>query len=339
MQNLPQFVNFLQSILIPKIDLTVLDGILILIFIFYAFEGYAVGFIRAIFDFASFVLSFIVGIKFYTVFAHLLSQTLTIPAGLSNAVGFFIASTLSEIIFGTIGKVLSKNISESGGVFAKTNRILGVFPALASAFVLLSFLLTLVISLPVSPFLRHTISTSKIASMLVANTSKLETNLNFIFGQAAKETLNFLTVEPQSNEIVQLHFKVANPATDVSSESQMTLLVNSERAKAGLSPLSADSKLTQLAREHARDMFVRGYFSHYTPEGLTPFDRMAKADIPFASAGENLALAPNTELAMQGLMNSQGHRENILSSEFHKIGIGVLDGGVYGEMFVQEFTN
>jgi len=44
-------------------------------------------------------------------------------------------------------------------------------------------------------------------------------------------------------------------------------------------------------------------------------------------------------LAMQGLMNSPGHRANILSPSFHKVGIGVLDAGIYGEMFVQEFTD
>jgi len=42
---------------------------------------------------------------------------------------------------------------------------------------------------------------------------------------------------------------------------------------------------------------------------------------------------------MQGLMNSPGHRANILNPNFHKIGIGVIDGGIYGKMYTQEFTN
>lgn len=66
---------------------------------------------------------------------------------------------------------------------------------------------------------------------------------------------------------------------------------------------------------------------------------MENAGIKFVAAGENLALAPSTELAMEGLMNSPGHRANILSPQFGKIGIGAMQGGIYGLMFTQEFTD
>jgi uncharacterized protein YkwD len=100
-----------------------------------------------------------------------------------------------------------------------------------------------------------------------------------------------------------------------------------------------DEKLQEVARAHGEDMFARGYFAHNTPEGKTPFDRMNEAGIKYVVAGENLALAPNLETAHQGLMDSKGHRENILSTDYGKVGIGVIDGGKYGEIFVQEFTN
>ena len=116
-------------------------------------------------------------------------------------------------------------------------------------------------------------------------------------------------------------------------------LVNEERKKAGFKPLTEDPSLRELGRNLCKDMFMRGYFSHYTPEGKSPFDRMAESDIAFTYAGENLALAPSSKLAMQGLMNSPGHRANILSKNFGTVGIGVIDGGVYGEMFCQEFTD
>ena len=60
-----------------------------------------------------------------------------------------------------------------------------------------------------------------------------------------------------------------------------------------------------------------------------PFDRMRDAGIVFGTAGENLALAPTLDIAHDGLMNSPGHRANILGTQFRKVGIGVLDGGVY----------
>ena len=77
-------------------------------------------------------------------------------------------------------------------------------------------------------------------------------------------------------------------------------------------------------------MFANGYFSHYDQHNTSPFDRMKSVGISYTSAGENLALAPNVNLAMQGLMNSPGHRANILSTSFHKVGIGVVDGGIRG---------
>jgi uncharacterized protein YkwD len=66
---------------------------------------------------------------------------------------------------------------------------------------------------------------------------------------------------------------------------------------------------------------------------------MDKANIKYMLAGENLALAPDVEIAHNGLMNSPGHRANILNSDYGKVGIGCMDGGMYGKMFSQEFTN
>ncbi|WP_432711580.1 CAP domain-containing protein, partial [Pedobacter sp.] len=87
------------------------------------------------------------------------------------------------------------------------------------------------------------------------------------------------------------------------------------------------------------DMFDRGYFSHYTPEGEDPFARIRKYRVSFMSAGENLALAQTLPLAHVGLMNSPGHRANILNPSFGRLGIGILDGGIYGLMITQNFRN
>jgi uncharacterized protein YkwD len=86
-------------------------------------------------------------------------------------------------------------------------------------------------------------------------------------------------------------------------------------------------------------MFARGYFSHISPEGKSPFDRMKAGGVSFGSAGENLALAPTLELAHQGLMNSPGHRANILSPKYKTVGIGIINGGPYGLMVTQDFSD
>ena len=79
-----------------------------------------------------------------------------------------------------------------------------------------------------------------------------------------------------------------------------------------------------------------GYLDHKHKD---PFDRMRKEGVRFVTAGENLALAQTLIMAHKGLMNSPGHRANILHKSFGRLGIGVLDGGIYGLMITQNFRN
>ena len=221
------------------------------------------------------------------------------------------------------------------------NRFLGFLPILFEGLIFTAFVLTLLIALPIKGSIKKSVISSKIGGVLIERTQFVERQLNSIFGEAVNETLSFLTINsnPSSEERVDLGFTQAQLSEDEKAEETMLSLVNQERAKSNLSILVSNSKLKEVARVHAKDMFLRGYFSHYNPEGQSPFDRMNKSGIKYLAAGENLALAPNVFLAHQGLMNSPGHRANILSSDFGKLGIGVIDGGIYGEMFVQEFTN
>jgi len=201
------------------------------------------------------------------------------------------------------------------------------------------FALTVITTLPVSPFVKRAVTSSQLGSFLVSRSQNLERSIAGAFGGAAHDTLNFLTVEPKSNSSVELGFTTNKGIVDQDSENSMLEMVNKERESRGFAPLAMDNSLQQLARDYAQAMLSKGYFSHYTPEGLSPFDRMEARDIVFTYAGENLAFSANVELAMQGLMNSPGHKANILSPNFHRAGIGVIDAGIYGEMFVQEFTD
>jgi uncharacterized protein YkwD len=66
---------------------------------------------------------------------------------------------------------------------------------------------------------------------------------------------------------------------------------------------------------------------------------MREAHVRYLTAGENLALAPTLQVAHSGLMNSPGHRANILHPQFGRLGIGILDGGIRGLMVSQEFRD
>lgn len=318
------------------LSLNIADYIILIVLAFYAYEGYANGFIDALLDLINFVLSFVIGLRFYAFFAALLINAFSVPQGFSNAIGFFIITLLAEII---IGILIRNFLSFKPPVFKNLNKILGILPGIFSGAILISFILILVVALPVSGPIKNAISGSNVGNFLLANAQGFEKELNQVFGGAISETINFLTVEPKSNQSVVLNFKTNKFSPDVAAERYMFSLINKERISRRLKQLVFDDQLADVGRAHCKDMFERGYFSHYTPKGFSPFDRMDEAGIVYNTAGENLVLSPNTDIAMRGLMNSPGHKANILSTDFGRVGVGVIDGGIYGEMFCQEFTD
>ncbi|TXK84668.1 peptidoglycan-binding protein [Paenibacillus sp. N3.4] len=120
-------------------------------------------------------------------------------------------------------------------------------------------------------------------------------------------------------------------------EQQMLDLVNKERSVAGLAPYAVDLELTKTARLKSQDMNDNKYFSHDSPTYGTPFDMMEKFGITYNAAGENIACNQDVQAAHESLMNSTGHKANILSKDYTQIGIGIMDGGPCGKMFTQQF--
>jgi uncharacterized YkwD family protein len=122
------------------------------------------------------------------------------------------------------------------------------------------------------------------------------------------------------------------------AEQQMLELVNRERAANGLRPLAADPELTRLARLKSQDMITLNYFDHQSPTYGSPFDMMRAAGVSFRLAGENLAGAGTVTAAHTALMNSPGHRANILNPGYTHIGIGTGVSGRFGLVFTQLFV-
>ncbi len=332
---------------IPAFSGNWVDFAVILVMLLYLWSGWNRGLLLGFVDLGGFILSFFVALKSYSLFGSFLIANFSLPKGIANAIGFLLAGLLIEVIFSFLislfaGKVYRRIIKwDEHKLLFGLDRFFGFIPALGEAVVFTAFILTLVVSLPINGAVKGQVVSSKIGGPLVAKTQGIERELNSIFGEAVNETLTFFTINPNpsSTERVELGFEQKEVHFDESAEATMFFLVNQERQKNGLKPLSVSLVLRDLARSYGKDMFARGFFSHYDPEGSSPFDRMTKAKISFTIGGENLALAPNVFLAHQGLMNSPGHRANILLPEFNKIGIGVVDGGIYGQMYVQEFTD
>ena len=145
-------------------------------------------------------------------------------------------------------------------------------------------------------------------------------------------TNNNTTVKPQEKPVTN--------NTDFSAYQQQVLnLVNIERTKRGLSPLTFDSNLSNVATKKSQDMVDKKYFDHTSPTYGSPFDMMNRFGVSYQAAGENIAKGQKTpEEVMNSWMNSSGHRANILSSNFTKLGIGIAkdsNGTLYWtQMFV-----
>lgn len=116
-------------------------------------------------------------------------------------------------------------------------------------------------------------------------------------------------------------------------------LVNRERAKNNLPALQVDPNVTRVARIKSQDMVDNNYFSHNSPTYGSPFDMLSAFDIKYLHAGENLAGNSSVERAHEALMNSSGHRKNILSGDFTHIGIGVKPSDRYGFIYTQMFIS
>jgi uncharacterized protein YkwD len=112
-------------------------------------------------------------------------------------------------------------------------------------------------------------------------------------------------------------------------EAGVLAATNAERAKAGCSALRMDDRLRTAARLHSEDMVNSGYFSHTSPDGSGPGERLRAVGYPTDRGwAENIARGYRTvESVMDGWMNSDGHRANILNCKMQALGVGVARAG------------
>jgi uncharacterized protein YkwD len=316
-----------------------IDILLVILVLLSVLNGYRRGFVHGVLDLASWVLSLLAGLRYYEPVAQWLGPLIDLWSEVwDRPVAFVLVAVIVGVIVQVIGYWLLIRMPEDIHE-RRANRVLGVVPGFVNGLIIVAIISALLLAVPLNEGLSERTRDSALVNRLAVYAERLENQLRPVFTEAIARTLNLLTIRPDSNERVNLPFSVEHPRPRPELEKQMLDLVNQERQANGLSPLAPDPELTEVARRHSADMFARGYFAHDTPEGLSPFDRMRAANVRFTTAGENLALAPTIPVAHTGLMNSPGHRANILRREFGRVGIGVMDGGMRGLMVSQEFRN
>lgn len=323
-------------------ELNWVDWVVLLILAGYALAGVQRGFLIGILDLAGVAISLGAAVLGYRQVADLILRVAQVPSAIVFIGAFLGIVILVEVLFSALVRLLfrlSSPLLFALGPFSFLDRVLGVLPGLVKGLIFSALLLLPFALFPLVPQISAGIERSTLGSRLVAYTVNAAPDVDAFLGQPLSEGLGFLA-PPQTEQGIKLHFgALGTLSPDPAAEQEMFDLVNQERTKAGLKPLQWDPQLQAVARQHSMEMFQMQYFAHDSPVSGTPFDRMKKAGIQFTFAGENIALAPNVQIAHEGLMNSPEHRANILRPQFGKIGIGVIKSEFHGSMFTQDFTN
>jgi uncharacterized protein YkwD len=312
----------------------ILLGVILLLAII---GGLRRGFMLGSLDLLSWLGSLILGYTLYPYMARLLEKFTTLGVWLLP-VAFLLTVIIIRVLIGLVTKYIVRSIPDHAND-SSVNRFLGLIPGAINGIIYIIIIAALLLALPLRDNITEETRNSRFAGPLAMKAEWVNRKLAPVFDQAVRQTMNSLTVNPKSHEKVTLSFKYDKAIVKPFLETQMLQMVNEERTKAGLKPLRADPEMARVARNHSQDMFKRGYFAHENPDGQDPFDRMRASNVQFRAAGENLALAQTLEIAHTNLMNSPGHRANILNPSFGRLGIGVLDGGYYGLMISQEFRD
>jgi uncharacterized protein YkwD len=116
------------------------------------------------------------------------------------------------------------------------------------------------------------------------------------------------------------------PTTARQAEDRLLVLVNRDRAAAGLPALTVDARLAEVARAHSDDMSEHDFVAHISPSTGSAVERVARVGLAPALLLENVGRAYSADDAESGFMASPGHRGNILDRRARFIGIGVAVG-------------
>jgi uncharacterized protein YkwD len=322
------------------------DLVLLAVFGLAAADGLRRGFASYATDFSAFALGLGLAFLLFRPLGALLHAVLEVPSGLASFGCFLIVLVLTysaaagwvQPLMRRLSLRLQARLSPDG------YRAAGAVPAVGTALVLAVVVLGALVALPGAGY-RSVVLSSALGSSLTAPTSFLQPQLQDLLLPAAQEQQVVQGPVPGLGSDENSFYRMRFPAgieteLDVQAEARMLDLLNRSRAEAGLSKLYMDPKLQSVARDHSLDMYRRSYFSHQTPDHLTPFDRLKAAGIQYVTAGENIAYAPDVEQAQESLMSSPDHRANILNPEFRCVGIGVYRGSDgYEEMFTQDFAD
>jgi len=302
-----------------------------------AWFGYRAGFVATMYSLASWVLAVAAALAFAGPATALVELAGT-PRSLATTIAFVVTVVAAEALFSAAGYLAIRPIVAlvRRSPLSVADRLLGTVPAAIRSLVIVAVAILAIEALPVGSDAKAAVETSRTGRIVNAEIAAFQPQIESFTGQLGGSSLLVTRIGEDQTEKLDLPDGIER-AEDPVAERQLFDLVNEERAQRGLDALVWDVRLVPVARAHSQEMLTLKYFSHESPVSGSPFDRLKAAGIAYARAGENLAYAQSVSVAHRALMDSPGHRENILRPEFTRIGIGVINAGAYGRMFTQLF--
>jgi uncharacterized protein YkwD len=301
--------------------------------------GIRAGFVATLFGLITWVVAIPVALILQGPLGSVLARV-GVAVPLARTLAFVILLLLVESAFGLLGALAIAPFVKrlhANRILRIADRVLGVVPSVLRTLVIAAVALAAALVLPVGNDVRAAIDSSSIGQVLVEQVAAVQPALGALAGQGDSAPQFVTKLGADQTQTLDLPDGLTLIA-DPEAEQEMLKLVNDERTSRGLPALALDPRLVPIARQHSEEMFRLKYFGHQSPVNGSPFDRLAAAKISYSRAGENLAYAHSVAVAHRGLMDSQGHRDNILRPEFTRIGIGVISAGSYGRMFTQLFV-
>ena len=300
--------------------------------------GYQTGFVATMYSLASWVIALFAALALEGPATAAVENLAPLPTPFAAAIGFVITIVIAEAMLSAAGYVAVRPIVAlvRRSSFNAVDKVLGTLPGGVRSVLIVAVAILAIEALPVASEVKAAVETSRTGRAVNAQLARFKPELEAFSGRLGGSPLLVTRIGEDESERLDLPDGV-ELSPDPIAERELFDLVNDERTQRGVAPLEWDERLVPVARAHSQEMFALKYFSHDSPVSGSPFDRIRAAGVFYSRAGENLAYAQSVVVAHRALMESPGHRENILRPEFTRIGIGIINGGLYGRMITQLF--
>ena len=260
----------------------------------------------------------------------------------AEAVAFVLTFAVAEVI-----RVQSSSVLRHAGQGTATvspsvtylDQLAGLLPGALRGLVYLAAVVVAIQSLALAGPLRPTVTNAPMVSLALRAVHSLG------LGDSSATPLDSPASDATANDALVGEATTApyppnsNLGLDASAELKVVQMTNLARTQAGLIPLRVDPKLAPLARQHAAGMLDLGYFGHDSPTLGSLAERAGRAGVVYQDVAENVAYASTISAAFQALLASPPHRQNLLSPNLGRIGVGVARSSQGDFVITQDFAN